>query len=67
MAEYNFFAIQHFPRAIVRDRWQLDAENFEEACEYAQSLELADAEEEEREPVMYETFEAVGYEAISKA
>lgn len=57
MTEYNFFAIQRFPRAIVSDRWRLEADSFEEACEYAQSLEYADAEENEREPVVYEDFE----------
>lgn len=67
MAEYNFFATQHSPGAIVRDRWQLEADSFEKACELAQSLELLEAGQNEREPVIYETFEAVGYETINKA
>lgn len=39
MTEYNFFAIAEGDGWTVRDRWQLEAESFADACIMAQELE----------------------------
>lgn len=59
MTEYNFFAQETFEGGNVIDRWRLEADTFEEACEIAQQLEYREAEEWERDPVHYDTFTEV--------
>jgi hypothetical protein len=56
MNEYNFWAIQNIDGGRIRDRYRLFAYSYEQACEDAQALEYREAEELERDPVIYDEF-----------
>lgn len=59
MTEYEFWAIENYPGARVKDRFRLEAETFADACATAQYNETLNALESDREPVMYDEFKLI--------
>ena len=59
MRQYDFFATHTFDGGSITDRWRFVADTFESACEMAQRQEYFDAEEYERDPIIYDTFTEV--------
>ena len=58
---YNFFAIETFEGGSVRDRYQITAESFEDACAQAQAWERyeRDIEDIDDNVTNYNKFELI--------
>lgn len=56
MTEYKVGAVHNLKSGSITDWYILEGESFEDACDYAQQLELGEAEFTEREALVYDYY-----------